>query len=147
MKKSELKNVLKPLIKECVKEVLLEENVLSNVVSEVVIGLKPLLTENKSLAPFHQNNTAPELEQASISAHKEEQLLEKQRMIKEQKIKILNATGFGSEIFEGVDPISSAGAPSESPSHGALSGVDPSDAGVDITGIMALGGHKWDKLV
>jgi len=155
MKKTELKNVLKPLIKQCVKEILLEEGVLSNVVSEVARGLSPLLVENRNSQPIHQNNTVPELEQALLSSHKSELLEkqraelheEKQRMIKEQKRKILNATGFGAEIFEGVEPIASVGNPDAPSSPGALADVSPSDPGVDISGIMALGGHKWNKLI
>ena len=145
MKKSELKNVLKPLIKQCVKEVLLEEGVLSNIVSEVAVGLKPLLTENRNYSA--EKSAVPSNQDALLQQQRAELEEEKQRMIKEQKRKILNATGFGNEIFEGVDPISSVGVPDESPSHGALSGIDPKDPGVDISGIMALGGHKWNKLV
>ena len=72
---------------------------------------------------------------------------EKQRMAKEQKRKILNATGFGSEIFEGVSPLAKGGTVDESPSAGPLSGIDPGDPGVDISAIMALGGKKWNKLI
>ena len=140
MKKTELKRVLKPLIKQCVREVLLEEGMLSGVVSEVVVGLSPLLAENKTAPYRNQNNNMAQQQKAELAE-------EKRRMIKEQKRKVLDATGFGSEIFEGLEPLASGGAPDETATPGALAGVDPADSGVDISGIVALGGHKWNKLV
>ena len=68
-------------------------------------------------------------------------------MLKEQKRKVLDATGFGSEIFEDVEPIPTGGSLNDSSPPGTLSGVDPKDPGVDISGIMAVGAHKWNKLV
>ena len=142
MKKTELRNMLKPLVRQCVKEVLLEEGLLSNIVSEVVTGFSPLLTENKN-AP----TTSPSQADILLQQQKAELEEERQRMIKEQKRKLLDATGFGNEIFEGVEPLSKGGQVNDAPAQGALSGVDPGDPGVDISGLMALGGHKWNKLV
>ena len=145
MKKTELKRVLKPLVRQCIKEVLLEEGVLSNVVSEVVSGLSPLLVENRTTLSQDVGHTAPRGD--ILEEQRAELEEEKRRMLKEQKIKVLNATGFGAEIFEGVEALPTGGDPETSPGNGALSGVAPSDPGVDISGIMALGGHKWNKLV
>ena len=148
MKRTELKKVLKPLVKQCIKEVLLEEGVLSSVVSEVVVGLSPMLIENKNYSTQPRGSKAKQKEIALLEQQRVALEEEKMLAIKEQKRKILDATGFGSEIFEGVEPISSGGSPgSAQPNAGALAGVDPSDPGVDISGIMALGGHKWNKLV
>jgi hypothetical protein len=142
MKRSELKTVLKPLIKQCVKEVLLEEGILSKVVAEVAKGLSPVLTENRRTPP--KNNLK---QQHLLEEQKQQVEQEKYQQLKEQKVKMLNATGFGNEIFEGVTPLTAGGAPGAAPSAGALAGTDPQDSGVDISGIMALGGRDWKDLV
>ncbi len=142
MKKAELKTVLKPLIKQCVKEILLEEGVLSNVVAEVAKGLSPVLSESRRTPPESNFKQQQLLE---TQRHQVEQ--EKRQRLKEQKIKILNATGFGNEIFEGVTPLANGGSPGATPAAGALAGTDPQDAGVDISGIMALAGRNWKDLV
>tara|TARA_R110000824_G_scaffold67377_7_gene174543 strand:+ start:10017 stop:10442 length:426 start_codon:yes stop_codon:yes gene_type:complete len=141
MDRNDLKKVLKPLIKQCIKEVILEEGVLSNIVSEVVVGLAPMLTENRN-GNATQERTEKLLEEQHRTAEEE-----KWRMLKEQKRKVLDATGFGSEIFEDVEPIPTGGSLNDSSPPGTLSGVDPKDPGVDISGIMAVGAHKWNKLV
>ena len=74
-------------------------------------------------------------------------LEEKQRRLKEQKRKMLNATGFGSNIFEGTEPISQGGSPDSPGQSGALAGVDPSDAGVDLSGIMSVSGRSWKDMI
>jgi len=142
MKRSELKTILKPLIKQCVKETLLEEGVLSSVIAEVVKGVAPILTENKQV--HIQDNSK---QQALLEQQKHQIEEEKHQRLKEQKRKVLDATGFGNEIFEGVRPLTEGGAPGSAPSHGPLAGTDPDDSGVDISGIMALGGNKWKNLV
>ena len=43
----------------------------------------------------------------------------------------------GTNVFEGVEPISAGGNPNaESSPQGPLSGVSPRDAGVDISSLM-----------
>lgn len=145
MNKTELKKVLKPLVKQCVKEALLEEGVLSRVVSEVVAGFGPILSE--SATPQAHNELARNENTALLEQQRADLEEEKARMLKERKRKLLDASGFGNEIFEGVEPLRKGGDPGEEPSQGPLSGVDPNDAGVDITGIMALGASRWNKLV
>mgnify|MGYP003655448222 FL=1 len=52
----------------------------------------------------------------------------------------------GVNLFEGVDPAPeqrSAGYSAANP----LASMDPGDAGVDISGIMALGGSNWKELI
>jgi hypothetical protein len=142
MKRSELKTILKPLIKQCVKETLLEEGVLSSVIAEVVKGVAPALTENR------QTHTQDNPRQQKLLEQQKRQIEEERyQRTKEQKRKMLNATGLGNEIFEGVKPLTEGGNPREAPVAGPLAGTAPDDAGVDISGIMALGGEKWKDLV
>jgi len=128
MKKSELKKILKPLIKEAVKEVLFEPGVLSKVIAEVAQGI--------------QKTPIVEAKEASLQQDKEaERLHEKKR---QERIKRLNeSTGLNASVFEGVSDIKDA------PSSAPLSGVNPSDSGVDISGIAKLAGgsKKWKTLI
>ena len=144
MKKTELKKILKPLVKQSVREALLEEGLLSNIISEVVTGLSPSLVKNKSI---HLQKENTQKQQQLLEQQRQELEEEKMRTAKEQKRKLLNATGFGSEIFEGVNPLTSGGSINAPPNTGALSDMDPGDAGVDISGIVNLSGKKWSKLV
>ena len=142
MKRSELKTILKPLIKQCVKETLLEEGILSNVVAEVVKGMSPVLTESRT-AHVPDNPK----QQARLEQQKRQLEEERYKKLKEQKKKVLDATGFGSEIFEGVKPLTEGGHAGNNSKTGPLADIDPDDSGVDISGIMALGGDKWKNLV
>jgi len=142
MKRSELKTILKPLIKQCVKETLLEEGVLSSVIAEVVKGISPTLTERRQ-SPSPDNSK----QQALLEKQKHQIEEERYQRLKEQKRKVLDATGFGNEIFEGVRPLTEGGSPESEPQSGPLAGTDPEDSGVDISGIMALGGNKWKNLI
>jgi phage antirepressor YoqD-like protein len=145
MKKTELKKVLKPLVAQCVREVLLEEGLLSNIVSEVATGLSPLLVENKNI--YEVRNNKPSETQKHLELERAEVEEERRRLMKEHRRKILDATGLGKEIFEGVEPLNKGGSINETVPNGALAGVSPEDPGVDISGIMALGAHKWNKLI
>ena len=134
MKKSDLKRILKPIVKECINEALIEQGLLSNIISEVVRGLQPIHTQPSVSTP---NNKVV--------------FQQKQRRLKEQKRKLLDAAGFGTDVFAGTEPIHD-GITTESKDHsggkaGALAGVAPSDPGVDIAGIMALGGRNWGKMI
>jgi len=128
MKKSELKKVLKPLVKECIKEVLFEEGILSGVISEVVKGLgtpQQLIVEQKQ-----NDNEIGKL-----------QLQEKQKRsqkINETRKKMLDAIGNdsynGVDLLEGTIPLTRGGSSSSAAApQGALSDIDPSDTGVDIS--------------
>ena len=80
-----------------------------------------------------------------------EAMVEQQRSLKEQKRKLLDAAGFATDVFAGTSPIQ-GGIVSEhneasAPNAGALSGVAPDDSGVDISGIIALGGEQWRKMI
>ena len=52
----------------------------------------------------------------------------------------------GVDLFEGTEPLRSGGGSPESQAA-ALSGVDPNDAGVDISGIMEVANRDWSKLI
>ena len=137
MKKSEFKE----MIKESVKEVLVEEGVLKSVISEVVKAVKETQPMQQAAQP-----TQSFVEQASKEAtNKKRQKLEdtKRRMLEAMG---QNAYG-GVDIFEGTTPIKKAGSPSApaSPSS-ALEGVDPSDAGVDISSLLG-GANAWKELI
>ena len=139
MKKAELKKLLKPMIMECIKEVIFEEGVLSNIVSEVAHGLgRPTLTE---LQASPTSNTKQEKADHS--------LLEQNRLkVNQQKEKLLSAINLdaygGVNVFEGTEPLSKGGAPASEPtSSGPLGDVDPSDPGVDISGILGIAGNRW----
>ena len=133
MNKNELKKVLKPLIKECIKEVLFEETgALSHIISEVANGLsvstRNVVTEQRKEAPNPAYNKRRIFDQEQ----------KKSKALREQKKKLLDAIGKdaygGVNVFEGTTP---APAPSNGSSpQGALSGVDPRDPGVDISGLF-----------
>lgn len=138
MKKSELKS----MIKECVKEILFEEGVLSNLVAEVAFGITKAQQTLVESAPVSQvSNT----ELAEARAQKEE---EKRRKLLETKRKMLNAMGNSklANVFEGTEPLRQGGQPGKSSPHGPMSGRDPSDAGIDISGLFGLAGQKWQHL-
>jgi len=137
MKKSQLKQLIKPIIKECINEALMEQGLLSSIISEVVKGLHPMQTIVETKQP-----PAPQINQQDVEDKRRELIEEQQRELKEQKRKLLDATGFSSNIFEGTTPINTTGTESK---HGALSGIDPDDAGADISGLMALVGNSWKK--
>lgn len=141
MKRSELK----AMIKECVKEALFEEGVLSEIIAEVAFGLtkaQSIMLEQK-VQPDIQPNPQVQVKLA------EEQEQERKKKIIESKKKMLNAIGGGkmSNVFEGTQPLSSAGSTAGTTSpQGPLAGKDPNDSGVDISGLFSLAGQKWNAL-
>ena len=134
MNKKELKQVLKPLIKECIREVIFEEGALSSVVSEVVKGMGQPIVETKQRFPTKQKPQYETDEQAKAR-------------LDEKKKHMMNAIGIdaynGVNLFEGTTPAPAQG----QASHGALSGVEPDDAGVDISSIMNKSSAIWSKMV
>ena len=133
MKKEEIKKILKPLIKECIKEVIFDDGTLSTVVSEVVKGLGNPLTESRSSLPQHVEQKLETDSQAKARRQK----------LQETRKKMLDAVGSsaynGVNVFEGTTPTP------EQNKHGALSGVDPRDPGVDITS-FTKSSAIWKKL-
>jgi hypothetical protein len=139
MKKSDFKRILKPLIKECIKEVIFEEGVLSNVITEVVKSTRTLNNVQFETQPKQQIVE-------SVNSIEQKKLAEEQwKKKRDQRRKLLNAAGFDDvDIFEGTEPLRTPlneGAP-----QGPLSNLEPGDSGVDISGILNLGGRNWQKL-
>jgi len=133
MKKQELKNILKPLIKECIRESIFEEGMLSGLIKEVVQGLdtRQVVAEAET-ADFSRNHSV-ELQE---SAKKD---LQNRRSKLEQSM-----GGNFKGIFENVEPTS---APASSGGNSPLSTYAPSDAGVDISGILSIGGSNWKNMI
>lgn len=145
MKKQQLQKVLKPLIKECIKEVIFEEGVLSNLISEVVRGLgTETLVEQRTTPTADDAHQDFARKRVALQTEAKEAMEEKKRKLEEQL-----GGGF-SGIFENTEPLSRAGspAPSEGSSQGPLSNYAPHDSGVDISGLMNLGGgQNWKKMI
>lgn len=138
MKKSELKNI----IKECVKEILFDEGVLSNIVAEVAFGITKAQKTLVESTPVTQSNNLDN-EESRIREQEE-----RKKSILETKRKMLNAIGSSklSNVFEGTEPLKEGGQPGKVSPHGPMSGRDPRDAGVDISGLFSLAGQKWQNL-
>jgi len=134
MEKTELKQILKPLIKQCVKEIIFEDGVLSGIISEVIKGTsgQQLMKESK---PAQKKPQAPPNNKVK-------------KQVTEQKKKLLDAIGRdaygGVDLFEGTRPLTNTQS-GQTPSHSALSNVDPEDAGVDISNIPGTG--AWKHLI
>tara|TARA_R110000868_G_scaffold99317_1_gene273406 strand:- start:908 stop:1333 length:426 start_codon:yes stop_codon:yes gene_type:complete len=141
MKRSELKNIIKPLVKECITESLLEEGLLSNVISEVMKGMSPVIMESAPVA-----DPAAGMQKAAMREAQESKL----KQAKQNRRKLLDAIGSdsygGVDLFEGTTAAPAQQSP-ESQAGSPLSGVAPGDPGVDISGIIGLGGHKWKSLI
>jgi len=139
MKRSELKKMIKPLVKECVQETILNDGLLSNIVSEVMQGMgNQFLVENKEqVVPAMSNENSVQMEQL-----KERQNETRKRLLDEIGKDAYN----GIDIFEGTTPIRDNGEQSATRQANPMSGQDPSDPGVDISSIVALGGKNWKAL-
>jgi hypothetical protein len=138
MKKSELKNILKPLVKECIQEALIEEGFLSTVVSEVVKGLgSPTLIE----AP--RKDTLPQVDQKHVTEEQNRRRAKIEETRKQMLDAIGNSTYNGVDLFEGTTPMRG----DNGTQHGALSGTDPGDAGVDISNLMGNNKRVWNALL
>jgi len=134
MKRSELKSI----IKECIKEILFEEGVLSGLVAEVAFGI----TKAQGLMVEQKQEPRVDLQaEADVVENKRKKLLETKR-------KMLDAMGSTKmkNVFEGTEPLRSTGKPSSSTGASPLSGRDPTDAGVDISGLFNVAGKKWNAL-
>ena len=141
MKRSELKNIIKPLVKECITESLLEEGLLSNVISEVMKGMSPVIMESAPVA-----DPTAGVQKAAMREAQESKL----KQAKQNRRKLLDAIGSdsfgGVDLFEGTAPAPAQQSP-QSQAGSPLSGVAPGDPGVDISGILGIGGHKWKSLI
>ncbi len=130
MKKSELKKLIKPLVKECINEVLLEEGLLSNVVSEVAKGMQGQTIVSEAAPAPKQVVENKQKKQAALA----------------QRKKLMDAIGNdaynGVDLFEGTTPMS----PQSEPRAGSVDLGDPSDSGVDISGLIGGATKMWDLM-
>ena len=130
MNKQELKNILKPLIKECIKEVIFDDGILSGIISEVMQGV----------------GANQIVETPSRPAERPDDGNQKNLHLQEQRKKMMDSIGRdaynGVNLFEGTTPAPTQGSSAQ---HGALSGTDPRDPGVDISSFMRPG-NVWKKL-
>tara|TARA_R110002110_G_scaffold251952_1_gene467766 strand:- start:193 stop:570 length:378 start_codon:yes stop_codon:yes gene_type:complete len=125
MNRAEFKKILKPLIKETVKEVILEEGVLSGIVTEVVRGMNSnVVTETKKRSS-------------------QDDLKEKYEKDRQERIRRLNESAKINEsnVFKDTQQIR------EHAPGSPLSGTDPSDKGVDISGILDVVNDKWKRMI
>ena len=143
MNKKDLKEMLKPMIKDCVKEVIYEEGMLSGIVAEVLVGVN--MAGANVLSETASGNRTPDTPRKSEAQALQEEKHRRQKIQADRK-KMLDAIGNdsynGVDLFEGTEPLRRGGRPSESGPSGAsspLSGVDPGDAGVDISAFFGKG--------
>ena len=142
MKKQDFKKLIKPIVKECIHEAILESGLLSNVISEVVKGLgAQTLNEQKDIELAEQKRSNV------IAEQKRKLSNEKLSATRKKLLSSIDKDAYGGvDIFEGTTPMR-GGATNATSTAAALSGVDPDDAGVDISGLLSIGGDKWSKLV
>jgi len=130
MKREQLKKLIKPIIKECIHEVIIESGVLSNIVTEIANGMNAA-HPTQHIVSEQQTKTTQQAPNSQQSLVREKMNEARKRLTKSMGSKTY------SNLFEGVTPTTAE------PQAGALSDVDPADPGVDISGIVALGGKKW----
>jgi hypothetical protein len=142
MKREELKRLIKPIVKECITESLIEEGILSSVVSEVMKGMAPTIMESAPVAaptPVRDNSRA--LQEA------QERRLQQAKESRKQLLDAIGKDSYGGvDLFEGTSAAPAQQSP-ESMAASPLGNVAPGDPGVDISGIIGLGGHKWKALM
>jgi hypothetical protein len=127
MKKSELKNI----IKECVKEVIFEEGVLSGIISEVAQGLSSnnsVVTEQRNVARSQKAPTS------DVSRNKQQVLA----AIGNNGYENVKKKFANPELFEGTNPIP------DGSGRGPLSGMAPSDPGVDVSNLPGM--SNWGTI-
>jgi len=144
MKRSELKKIIQPIVKECVQDILLKEGLLSNIVSEVAKGMGGQVIQESRPAP---STTAKAL---GIAPARDDQA--RLDEIKARKRKLLDAIGKdaynGVDIFEDTKPIVETKKSNMGPANPLTGdGRTPDDPGVDITGILSIGGKNWKALM
>jgi hypothetical protein len=139
MNPKELRTALKPIVKELVYECLIKEGILSSVVSEVMKGAQtvaPIVTEQR--IPQQQ----PKKQVSRLESNEE-------AIARRKKLEETLMSKIGVNVFEGTKPLSNKAALNESTTPDSkaspLAGIDPSDSGVDISGLLRLTGG-WKQL-
>ena len=120
---------------------LFEEGVLSNLVAEVAVGITKA---QSSLVENHQSQH----NSVALQEAKEQEDEARRRKLLETKRKMLDAMGSSKmvNVFEGTEPLKQGGTPGITNPQSPLSGKDPNDAGVDISGLFSVAGQKWNAL-
>ena len=144
MKKEEFKK----MIKESVREVLLAEGFLSTIISEVMKGVGTSVVMESSP---QRNDIATEASASKTKKFKQVKQEEKTKKLHETKKRMLDAIGKdaygGIDVFEGTTPVRKAGnASGPSAPSSPLGDVDPSDPGVDISGILGASA-TWKQMI
>jgi len=139
MNSNDLKKTLRPLVKQLVKEAMQEE--LTTVISEII-------KQTSSVQVVEQRQVQPQMNKKL----QEDRVAEKHKQIEERRKRLeeFSKNSFGGmNLFEGTTP---APAPKDvSGTKGAesvaspLSGVDPNDSGVDISGLLKMTGG-WRQI-
>ena len=146
MNKKELKKVLKPMIKECIHEILLGEGILSGIISEVAKGLGTNLNEAMEAKPRPASQKS--VNETFRSRMRQESSQKRNNASKRKLMESIGRDAYGGvDLFEGTEPLRSGGSPDQSQQQGALSGVDPRDPGVDISGLLSVSNRDWSKLI
>ena len=130
MKKSELKNI----IKECVKEVIFEDGTLSGIITEVAQGLQ-VLGSNNLRTPAAKQRKSDSVQKTMADTKKR-----MQEAMNNYKQPVQEKPSFANKnpLFEGTNPLP------QGDGKGSLSGVSPSDPGLDIASIPGMG--RWGEV-
>ncbi len=137
MNPKELKTALKPIVKELIYECLITEGILSSVVSEIVKGTGNTVVETK------QQPVQTQAKQPRQKLETDDEAIARRKKLEETLVSRL-----GVNVFEGVQPLSAGGrdnTPSQTTAGNPLSGLDPNDSGIDISGLMKLTGG-WKRI-
>ena len=128
MKNNKLKTVLKPLIKECIKEIIFEEGMLSSIIREAQgASTKEIIKEEKKEKVFSKFMKKDKQEN--------KRLVETRNKMRKA---IAGKIGADFDPFEGTKPLSESQA-SGNPSQSPMSGIDPSNEGIDLSNIPGMG--------
>ncbi len=142
MKKSEFKKLLKPIVKECVRESLFEGGLLSGIIAEVVSGLGEDRIVESRKPPVKKSPPVKDAEPTKEAPTVNQRLAEHRKSL----MSAIGSDAYGGiDLFEGTTPAPAAG--SGGAASSPLGGIDPGDAGIDISGIMSVGGSKWKSLI
>jgi len=143
MNSNDLKKTLRPLVKQLVKEAMQEE--LTTVITEII-------KQTSSVQMVEQRQVQPQMNRQL----QEDRAVEKQKQIEERRKRLeeFSKNSFGGmNLFEGTTPAPAprdvSGAKGAESVASPLSGVDPNDSGVDISGLLKMTGGwrqiKWKQ--
>jgi flagellin-like hook-associated protein FlgL len=139
MNSNDLKKTLRPLVKQLVKEAMQEE--LTTVISEII-------KQTSSVQMVEQRQVQPQMNKKL----QEDRAAEKQKQIEERRKRLeeFSKNSFGGmNLFEGTTPTPAprdvSGTKGAEPVASPLAGVDPSDSGVDISGLLKMTGG-WRQI-